>query len=150
MKNCFGASRSPEGAPQRAASPIYNAPCDGQINCSFTEGEGPGRHNPLQTCSRSVLRPSAGSKEPRLNFLPSLEAPRVPAKAPGKSFENQRWSPKWSLARITAFSKCPVTTSMRGEKLSKQKINLGTCLKKNVFKFEVDRRLESLHFKGGS
>ena len=38
-----------------------------------------------------------------------------------------------------------------GRKTFKKKVfNLGTFLKKAVFNFEVDRRLESLHFKGGS
>ena len=70
--------------------------------------------------------------------------------APRKSFENQRGPPRWPPARLTAFLRCPVTTSMRGETLSNKTFNLTTFLKKAVFKFEVDRRLASLHFKGGS
>ncbi len=82
-------------------------------------------------------------------FFPFLVDPVVLATALGKSFENQRWPPRWSPARFTAFLQCPVTTSMRGEKLPNKTFNLRAFLK-NVFKFEVDRRLDSLHFKGGS
>ena len=74
------------------------------------------------------MRTGAGSKERARSFSPFLEGPLVPATAPGKSSENQRGPPRWPPARFTVFLQCPVTTSMRGDKLKKT-FNLGTFLK---------------------
>ena len=69
---------------------------------------------------------------------------------PRNNFANQKGPPRWPPARFTAFLQGPVATSMRSEKFSKKVFKLRTFLKKAVFRFEVDRRLESLHFKGES
>ena len=97
-----------------------------------------------------MLRPTAASKKPRRNFFPSLEAPGVPEEAPRKSLENQRGPPRWPQARFTAFLQGAVNPSMRAKKFLKKVFKLDTFLKKAVSKIEVDRRLRSLHFKGGS
>ena len=73
----------------------------------------------------------------------------MPEAAPGKSFENQRGAPRWPQARLTAFLQGPVATSLEAKKPQKV-LKLHTFLKKAVSKIEVDRRLESLHFKGES
>ena len=69
-------------------------------------------------------RPQAGRKkaerrEKRANGrqLDSLHFYRAPW-PPRKSFENQSGPPKWPPARIPAFLRCPVTTSMRTQKTS--------------------------------
>ena len=70
----------------------------------------------------------------------------MPEAAPQKSFENPRGPPRWPQARFTAFLQGPVATSMRVKKIKKKVFKLDTFLKKAVLKFEVDRRLRSLHF----
>ena len=72
----------------------------------------------------------------------------MPEEAPRKSFENQRGPPRWPQARFTAFLQGAVATSLRAKKFKKKVFKLDTFLKKAVSKIEVDRRLESLHFKG--
>ena len=69
---------------------------------------------------------------------------------PKRSFANRRGPPRWPPARLTAYLQCPVATSMKAETLSKKASKLRTFLKKAVCKIKMDRRLESLHFKGRS
>ena len=88
-----------------------------------------------------------GLEGSKTEFFLSLEAPPVPEEAPGKSFENQRGPPRWPQARFTAFLQGAVAPSMKAKKLPKKVFKLDTFLKKAVSKFEVDRRLQSLHFK---
>ena len=64
------------------------------------------------------------SKERTRSFFPFLGGPLVPAKAPGKSFQNQRWPPKWPPARIPTFLQCPVAASMRAAKFHKRRFDL--------------------------
>ena len=73
---------------------------------------------------------SAGSRERRRSR--SLKSCLIhhPPPSPRKSFENQRGPPRWPPARITTFLQCPVTTSMRGEKLSKQNFQLKSLFEK--------------------
>ena len=88
--------------------------------------------NPLQKCSRSVLRPSAGSKERGQNLFPSLEAPGVPEEAPGKSFENSRGPPRRPQARLTPFLQGAVTPSMKAIFFLKR-FEVGHLLEKSRF-----------------
>ena len=72
----------------------------------------------------------------------------MPEEAPGKSFENQRGPPRWPQARFTAFLQGAVAPSIKAKKIQKKVFKLDTFSKKAVSKIEVDRELESLHFKG--
>ena len=85
-------------------------------------------------------------KDSAANF-PFQRVRGVPEEAPRKSFENQRGPPRWPQARFTAFLPGAVAPSMKAKKIQKKVFKLDTFLKKAVSKIEVDRRLESLHFK---
>ena len=143
---CFEVARgSPEGGPSMAA---------GQDRCIstgpriFTIHAGTFAHNPLQKCSRSVLRTAKAFPKDRAAIFPFQRGPGVPEAAPEKSFGNQRGAPRWPQARFTAFLQGAVTPSMRANKFPKKVFKLDTFLKKAVSKIQVDRRLQSLHLKG--
>ena len=155
MKNCFllrGRPRVARGCPvdgRRPESPqFYRAKCDGQIACIFTIHAGTFAHNPLQKCSRSVLRTAKAFPKDSVARFPFQRAPWVLARAPKRSLVNPTWPPRWPPARIPAFLRCPVATSMRAEKFQKKALKLTTFSKKAVCKIQIDRRLESLHLEG--
>ena len=155
MKSCFllrGRPRVARGCPVDGRRPgslqFYRAKCDGQHRCIFTIHAGTFAHNPLQKCSRSVLRTAKAFPKDSAASFPFQRAPWVLARAPGKSFANPRWPPRWPPARIPAFLRCPVASSKRAEKFQKKGVKLTTFFKKAVCKIDVDRRLESLHVEG--
>ena len=71
----------------------------------------------------------------------------MPEEAPRKSFEKQRRPTKWPQARFNAFLQGAEAPSIKPPK-NKKVFKLDTFSKKAVSKIEVDRELESLHFKG--
>ena len=95
---------------------FYKAKCDGQIDCIFTVHAGCFAHNPLQKCSRSVLRTVKAFPKDRAAIFPFQRGPGVPEEAPGKSFENPRGPPRWPQARFTPFLQGAVATSLRAKK----------------------------------
>ena len=105
---------------RRPESPqFYRAKCDGQIACIFTIHAGTFAHNPLQKCSRSVLRTAKAFPKDSAASFPFQRAPWVLARAPKRSLANPRWPPRWPPARIPAFLRCPVASSKRAEKFEK-------------------------------
>ena len=124
---------------------FYRVKCDGQNRCIFTVHAGTFVQNPLQKCRRSVLRTAKAFPKDRAASFPFQRAPGVLARAPGKCFANPRWPRRWPPARIPAFLRCPVASSKSYKKVI---VKLTTFFKKAVCKIHIERRLESLHFKG--
>ena len=145
MKSCFllrGRPRVARGCPVDGRRPgslqFYRAKCDGQIACIFTVHAGTFAHNPLQKWRRSVLRTATAFPKDRAARFPFQRAPWVLARAPGKSFANPRWPPRWPPARIPAFLRCPVTTSMRaGTLFFKKASNLRAFFEKQKNSLQV-------------
>ena len=150
LKIFFGASRSPEGAPQMAASPIdciFTMPRATARLTAFLQG---GRaQGAIIHCKNAVdlLCERARTRRSQDGIFPLPGGSWGARSAPQKSFENQRGPPRWPQARLTAFLQGAVTPSRRIKKFQKKVFKLDTFLKKAVSKFEVDRRLQSLHFK---
>ena len=104
FKKNVGASRSPEGAPQMAASPIdciftmprATARMTAYLQCRRAQGD----IIHCKKCSRFIWRTSAGSKERIRSFLPFLEAPLVPQTAPGPILGNQKVATKIAASSI--------------------------------------------------
>ena len=122
MKSCFlhrGRPRVARGCPVEGRMPgslhFYRANCDGQNRCIFTIHAGTFAHNPLQKCSRSVLRTAKAFPKDSAAIFPFQRGPGVPEEAPRKSFENPRGAPRWPHARFTAFLQGAVAPSMRAK-----------------------------------
>ena len=142
------------GCPDEGRRPdclhFYRVKCDGQNRYIFTVHAGTFAQNPLQKCRRSVLRTAKPLPKDRAASFPFPRAPWVLARATGKSFANPWWPRRWPPARIPAFLRCPVASSKRAEKFKKKLFKLTSFCEKAVYKIQIDRRLESLHFNGRS
>ena len=140
MKSCFllrGRPRVARRCPVEGRRPeslhFYKAKCDGNIDCIFTLHAGTFAHNPLQKCSRSVLRTAKAFPKDRAAIFPFQRGPGVPAEAPRKSFENQRGPPRWPQARFTAFLQGAVATSLRAKKSKKKCLSWTPFFQKSRF-----------------
>ena len=140
MKSCFllrGRPRVARGCPVDGRRPdclhFYRAKCDGQNRCIFTVHAGTFAQNPLQKCRRSVLRTAKAFPKDRAASFPFQRAPWVLARAPGKSFANPRWPPRWPLARIPAFLRCPVASSERAEQFQNSSCQVDNLFSKKPF-----------------
>ena len=138
MKSCFllrGRPRVARGCPVDGRMPgslhFYRAKFDGQIDCIFTIHAGTFAHNPLQKCTRSVLRTAKAFPKDSAASFPFQRAPWVLARAPGKSFAIPRWPPRWPPARIPAFLRCPVASSQRAEKFHKKSFEVDNLFSKS-------------------
>ena len=157
MKSCFllrGRPRVARGCPVDGRRPeslhFYRAKCDGQIDCIFTVHAGTFAHNPLQKCSRSVLRTAKAFPKDSAASFPFQRAPWVLARAPGKVLQIRGRHQDGHQLESLHFYGVP-WPHRRGQKSSKKVVvKLTTFFKKAVFKIEFNRRLESLHFKGRS
>ena len=107
---------------------LYKAKCAGQIRCIFTVHAGTFAHNPLQKCSRSVLRTAMPFPKDSAARHEVQRAPWVLARAPGQCLANPRWPRRWPPARIPTFLRCPVASSKRAidNLFSKQKKQFST------------------------
>ena len=151
-KKFFGASRSPEGAPQMAASPIdciFTMPRATARSTAFLKGGS--AQGAIIHCKNAVDL-FCGRARARRSQYRTLSPPwrllGCPKRPPQKSVETPRGPPRWPQARFTAFLQGAVTTSLRLANFQKKVFKLDTFLKKAVLKIEVGRRLQSPHFRG--
>ena len=63
---------------------FYRVPCDGQIDFILTLHAGTFAHNPLQKCSRSVLRTAKGFPKDSAAIFPLQRGPGMPAGFPNE------------------------------------------------------------------
>ena len=152
MKNCFGASRSPEGAPSRAASPIdciFAGPrATGRLTAYLQGGRAQGT---IIHCKNAVdlFRGRAVDRRSVHGTFPSSwgvqgcprRPPKEVLKIPGGHQDGHQ------LESLHFYG---VPWPHPGGQKSSQKgvVKLTTFFKKAVCKIEVDRRLESLHLEG--
>ena len=109
---------------------FYRAKCDGQNRCIFIVHAGTFAHNPLQKCSRSVLRTAKPFPKDSAARHEVPRAPWVLPRAPGKSLAYPRSPPRWPPARIPAFLRCPVASSKRAEKFQKSSCEVDNLFQK--------------------
>ena len=154
MKSCFllrGRPKVARGWPVDGRRPgslqFYRAKCDGQIACIFTLHAGTFAHNPLQKWSRSVLRTAKAFPKDSAASFPFQRVPWVLARARGKVLQIRGGHQDGHQLEYLHFYGVP-WPHPRGQTSSKKVVvKLTTFFKQSVFKVEVDRRLESLHFK---
>ena len=153
MKSRFllrGRPRVARGCPVDGRRPgslqFYRAKCDGQIACIFTVHAGTFAHNPLQKCSRSVLRTAQAFPKDSAASFPFQRAPWVLARAPKRSLVNPTWPPRWPPARIPAFLRCPVASSKRAEKYQKSSCQVDNLFQKSSFQYRGRSTAPNLAF----
>ena len=127
---------------------LYRAKCDDQNRCIFIVHAGTSAQNPLQKCRRSVWRTAKLLPKDRAASFPFQRAPWVLASAPRKSLQIRGGHEDGHQLESLHFYGVP-WPHRRGLKSSKKVVvKLPTFFKKAVCKIQIDRRLESLHFKG--
>ena len=153
MKNCFGASRSPEGAPQRAASPIdciFTMPRATARSIAYLQG---GRAQGAVTPCRYAVdlfcgRPRA-RRSPDGTFSPPWRLQACPKRPQEKVLKIRGGHQDGRKLDSLHFSRGPWPPREGLKKHTQKKgYKLGTFFFKAVFKIEVDRRLQPLYFKG--
>ena len=155
MKSCFllrGRPKVARGWPVDGRRPgslqFYRAKCDGQIACIFTVHAGTFAHNPLQKCSRSVLRTAKPFPKDSAARHEVQRAPWVLARAPEKVSLIRCGHQDGHQLESLHFYGVPWPHRRRQKSFKKVVVKLTTFFKKAVCKIQIDRRLESLHVEG--
>ena len=155
MKRCFllrGRPRVARGYPVDGRRPgslhFYRAKCDGQIGCVFTVHAGTFAQNPLQNavdlfCGRRRRFPRI--PQPVFHSRGLLGCSQGPEE---KVLQIRGGHQDGHQLESLHFYGVP-WPHRRGLKSSKKRpLKLTSFFKKAVCKIQMDRRLESLHFKG--